>query len=131
LECIKDNFIIQVIDSLTGGEALLDLLLTNTDELISEVRTDGSLGCSDCALVELMILWHMGQMKCKARTLNFRRANFQLFKELVDGTRWETALGVKEQNRAGSFLRTFCLDDKSSRFLCIREQARRTGDQHG
>ncbi|KFR00437.1 hypothetical protein N306_00145, partial [Opisthocomus hoazin] len=35
------------------------------------------------------------QMKSKVRTLNFRKANFQLFKELVSRTPWETVLRDK------------------------------------
>jgi len=31
-------------------------------------------------------------VKHKGRTLNFRKANFQLFKESVNQTSWETAL---------------------------------------
>ncbi|KAM9168311.1 very low-density lipoprotein receptor-like [Mergus octosetaceus] len=34
----------------------------------------------------------MGLAKSKVRTLNFRRANFQLFKELVDEIPWDTVL---------------------------------------
>ncbi|KFQ06524.1 hypothetical protein N330_02323, partial [Leptosomus discolor] len=34
----------------------------------------------------------MGQAKSKVRTLNFRKENCQLFKELVNSTPWETAL---------------------------------------
>jgi len=34
-------------------------------------------------------------VKSKVRTLNFRKENFQLFKELVNGTPWETALRSK------------------------------------
>ena len=41
--------------SLTRGEALLDLLLTNVEEIINGVKVGGSLGCSDHALVEFMI----------------------------------------------------------------------------
>ncbi|KFR07546.1 hypothetical protein Y956_13252, partial [Nipponia nippon] len=37
----------------------------------------------------------MGLAKSKVRTLNFRKANFQLFKELVNKTPWETALRDK------------------------------------
>lgn len=37
----------------------------------------------------------MGQAKSKVRALNFRKANFQLFRELVDRTPWETALRHK------------------------------------
>jgi len=33
-----------------------------------------------------------GHVKSKVRTLNFRKANFQLFKELVSRTSWEAAL---------------------------------------
>jgi len=75
-----------VIDSPTRGEASLSLLLTNTDELIRDAKTSGSLGCSDHAQVELAILSDMGQVKSRIRRLNFRRANLQLFKELVDGS---------------------------------------------
>ncbi|KAK4815649.1 hypothetical protein QYF61_005211 [Mycteria americana] len=61
LECIKDNFLRQVIDNSTRGDmllgdALLDLLVTNTSELISDIKIGSSLGCSNHALVELAVL---------------------------------------------------------------------------
>ena len=34
----------------------------------------------------------MGKARSTVRTLNFRKANFQLFKELVRRTPWETVL---------------------------------------
>ena len=37
----------------------------------------------------------MGQLKSKVRTMNFRKAKFQLFKELVNGTPLQTALRNK------------------------------------
>lgn len=37
----------------------------------------------------------------------------------------------KEQKGAGSSLRTFFLEHKSSRFPCVRNQARKAGDRHG
>lgn len=73
-------------------------MFTSTDELIGEVTA--------WAAVEFVILRAMGQVKSKVKTLSFRRAIFQLFKELVDGTPWETAVrGVKEQNTAGRALK--------------------------
>jgi len=51
LECIEDKFLSQVIDSPTRGDAILDLMVTNTSELISDVKIGGSLGCSDHKLV--------------------------------------------------------------------------------
>ena len=86
LECVEDNFLSQVTDTPTRGDAILDLLVTNTSELIGDIKIGGSLGCSDHALVEFAVLRDMGQAKSKVRTLNFRKANFQLFKELVNRT---------------------------------------------
>jgi len=37
----------------------------------------------------------MGQVKNTVRTLNFRKANFQLFNELMDDISWETAVRDK------------------------------------
>lgn len=59
----------------------MDLLVTNTEELINYVKIGGRQGCSDHALVEFTVLRDIGQMKRKVRTLNFRRTNFQLFKD--------------------------------------------------
>jgi len=61
-------------------------------ELISDIKIRSSLGCSDHALVEFTVLREKGHMKTKVRILNFRKASFQLFKELVNSTPWETAL---------------------------------------
>jgi len=52
--------------------------------------TGGSLGCSDHALEEFTISKDIGQAISKVKTLNFGRVNFQLFKQLVDRTSWET-----------------------------------------
>ena len=75
-------------------------MVTNASELIGDVKIGGSLGCSDHALVEFAVLRDMGKAKSKVRTLNFRKANFHLFQELVNRTPWETALRDKgaEQN---------------------------------
>ena len=67
-------------------------MLTNAEESIREVKIGGSLGCSDHALVEFVIWKNAGLAKSRARTLCFRRANFQLLKELLGGIPWETVL---------------------------------------
>ena len=53
---MADNFFTQVIDELTRGGVLLDLSLTNKEELIRELKADGNLGCSVQELVEFKIL---------------------------------------------------------------------------
>ena len=83
LECTEDNFFSQITDVLNSGHVILDLLLTNANELIGDIKIGGCLGCSDRAMVELMLLTAIRQSKSKIRVLNFRKANFQL---------WETVL---------------------------------------
>ncbi|KAF4803661.1 hypothetical protein TURU_014250 [Turdus rufiventris] len=51
----------QVIDSPTTGEEILDLMVTNTSEIIRDIKIGGNLGCSDHALVEFAVLRDMGQ----------------------------------------------------------------------
>ncbi|XP_035169883.1 uncharacterized protein LOC118159406, partial [Oxyura jamaicensis] len=92
LEFVEDNFLVQVIDGPTRGEALLDQVLANVEESIREVKTGGCLGFSDHALVEFVILRNMGLAKSRVRTLNLRTANFWLLKELLAGIPWETVL---------------------------------------
>jgi len=61
-------------------------MLTSASELNSDMKTGGSLGCSDHTLVEFTVLRDMGKAASTVRTLNFRKTNFQLFKELVSRT---------------------------------------------
>ena len=79
-----DNILVQVTETPIRGDVLLDLLLTNIEELTGEVKI--SLGCSDHALVEFMISRDIGQEKCIVNTLKLRKVNLQMFKELVDRT---------------------------------------------
>jgi len=105
LECIKDNFLIQVTESPTRADAILDLLVTSASKLISDIKIGSSLGCSDHALVEFTVLRDTGQSKTKVRTLNFRKANFQLFKQLVNRILWETVLRDKGAEQSWQIFR--------------------------
>jgi len=58
-------------------------MVANASELIGGIKTGGSLGCSNHALVEFTVLRDMGKERSIVRTLNFRNPNFQLFKELA------------------------------------------------
>ncbi|PKU32580.1 nedd4-binding protein 2-like 2 [Limosa lapponica baueri] len=112
LECLDNNFLGQEIDSPTQGFAILDLIVTNASELIRDVKIGGSLGCSDHALVEFTVLRDTCQTRSIVRKLNFRKANFQLFKELVNRTPWETVLR-DQGGEAGRSLRTLSIEHKS------------------
>jgi len=106
-----------------------DLLVTNTSELNSNVKIGGRLGCSDHTLVEFTVLRDKGQVKSQLRTLKFRKAKFQLFKELVNRTPWETALRDKGAEQSWqNFKDAF---HKTSRSPGVRNQERKARDWHG
>lgn len=69
------------------------------------VKTGGSLGCNEHVLVEFIVSRDMGQMESKVRPLNYRKAKFQLFKEIVNRTPWETALRGKGTEQSGQIFK--------------------------
>lgn len=71
---------------------ILDLIITSVNELTGKVKMGGRLGWNNRALVDFAVLSDMGQVRSKVKPLNFRKANFQLFKEIVKRVPWETAL---------------------------------------
>ncbi|GAB0189066.1 mitochondrial enolase superfamily member 1 [Grus japonensis] len=62
--------------------AILNLVLTNKEGLVGDVKLKGSLGCSDHEIVEFKILRAARRAHSKLTTLDFRRANFGLFRNL-------------------------------------------------
>jgi len=83
LQSIDDNFLMQVVEEPTSRGVLLDIVLMTKEGLVEDVKVGGSLGCTDHEMV----------------TLDFRRANFGLFKDLLGGIPWVSALegrGVQE-----------------------------------
>ena len=66
-------------------------------ELIGDNRIGGCLGCSDRTVVKFTLLRYVVQAK---RKLNFRKAKFQLFMELVNKIPWKLVLnnmGVEQR----------------------------------
>lgn len=55
-------------------------MVTNTAELIGNIKLPGSLGCSDHELVEFTVLRNME--KARITTVNFMKAKFRLFKKV-------------------------------------------------
>jgi len=92
LQSIDDNFLMQVVKEPTRRGALLDLVLTDKEGLVEDVKAGGRLGCSDREVVEFRILCGGSRGISRIKTLDFRRANFGLFKELLGGILWVRAL---------------------------------------
>ena len=73
----------QMVEKPTRRGVLLDLVLTNKEGLVEDVKVGGSLGCSDHEMVEFRILHGRSRAITRITTLDFRRANFGLFKDLL------------------------------------------------
>lgn len=78
LQCTHDNFLMQVVEELTRRGVLLDLVLTNKEGLVGDVKARGRLGCSDHEMVEFKVLY--GRIKAISRisTLDFKRADLEV-----------------------------------------------------
>ena len=76
---------------------MLDLVLTNKEGLVGNVKLKGSLGCSGHEIVEFKIPRAARRVHSKLTTLDFRRADFGLFRDLLGRVPWNTALERREE----------------------------------
>ena len=88
------------IEAMRRG-ALLDLILTNKEGLVGDVKVKGSLGCSDHEMVEFRILRAGRRLKSKLTALDFRRADSGLFRDLLGRAPWDQALEGRGAQKAG------------------------------
>ncbi|KAJ7423203.1 hypothetical protein WISP_34640 [Willisornis vidua] len=90
-----------------GGEVLC-LILPNKEGLVGNMNAKGNLGCLGHVTVEFRILKAEGRVKRSLSALHYKRVDFDLFKELLEGMEWEKAIDRK--------LNT--LDDEAEGSLC-------------
>ncbi|PKU28198.1 glycerol kinase [Limosa lapponica baueri] len=92
LECVNDNFILQMAEEPMMRGAMLDIVLTNKEGLVGNVKLKGSLGCSDHEIVEFKTIRAAQKMHSKLTTLDFRRADIGVLRYLHGRVTWEKAL---------------------------------------
>ena len=83
----------------TRKDALLDLLLVSREELVGNVMVGVCLDHSNHRMVKFKIFSVIRKKDSRLAMLDFRRANFKLFRELFSRVPWESAfegLGVHE-----------------------------------
>jgi len=74
--------------TVSQGRLTDDIILTNANKLVGDIRIGKCLDCGGSAMVEFMLWRNTRQAKNKIRMLHFRKANIQLFRELVKETPW-------------------------------------------
>jgi len=92
LQNIDDNSFMQVMEEPMRRGMLLNLVLTNKEGLVEDVKVGGSLGCSDDEMVEFRILPGGSRALSRITASDFRRANLGLLKDLLGGIPWVGAL---------------------------------------
>jgi len=127
LECVEDYFLLQVIEEPARRGAMLDLVLTNKEGLVGNVKVKGSLGCSDHELMAFKILRAARCVRSKLATLDFRRAHFGLLRDLLGRIPWDKALEGRGPKTAGQYSRITFSKLKSDAFRPAESQAETPG----
>ncbi|KAJ7419450.1 dynein heavy chain 8, axonemal [Pitangus sulphuratus] len=71
---------------------MLDLFLTNKEELVGKMKLKDSLGCNDHEMVEFKIHRAVRRVYRKLSTLPFRKADFGSSRDLLGRVPWDKAL---------------------------------------
>jgi len=101
LECGEAKFLMQLVSEPTRGGASLDLLFTNREGLVGDVVVRGCLVLSDHEMVEVSVRGEAKRGASKTTIMDFRRADFGLFRTLVERVPWERALKAKGFRQVG------------------------------
>ncbi|KAK4831113.1 hypothetical protein QYF61_015416 [Mycteria americana] len=113
------------ITNITSECALLDLLFTNREGLASHVTVGGRLGQSDHEMIEFLIRGEAARGVSKTAALDFRRADFGLFRRLVERLPWEAALKGKGVQEGWTFFKEEVLKAQERAVPRCRKTSRR------
>ncbi|RMC21672.1 hypothetical protein DUI87_02540 [Hirundo rustica rustica] len=125
LECMEDNFLLQLVGEPTRGGTMLDLLFANRDGLVGDVVVGCRLGQSDHEVIEFSIFGEIRRNTNKTLTLDFRRADFGLFRRLIQRVPWEAALKNKGVQESWACFKTEILRAQEQTVPVCRKMSRR------
>ncbi|KAJ7425385.1 hypothetical protein WISP_23650 [Willisornis vidua] len=103
LECMEDNFLLQLINEPTRGGSPLDL--QNREGLVGDVVIGGSLVYGNHKMMKFSVLTKTRWIVNKTSTLDFWRTDFGLFRRLVQRVPWETALRNKRVQEGWTYFK--------------------------
>jgi len=126
LQSIDDNFLNQVVEEPTRKGALLDRVLTNKEGMVEDVKVGCRLCCSDHEMGEFMILRGGSRAISRIKTLDFRRAKFGLFNELLGGIPWATVLEGRGVQECWSLFKHYFLHAQE-RCILLRKKSSKGG----
>ena len=95
LQYAEDDVLAQVVEEPIRQGVLLDPAPSNRNGLVRDVKVRGSLGCSDCEMVEFKNMSGRSKAKSRIATLAIQRANSDLFWGLLGSLSWARVLEGK------------------------------------
>jgi len=102
---VEDNFLTQLVSEPTRGGALLDLLFTDRKGLVGDVVVRGCFGLSNHEMTEFLVHDKVKRRASKTTTMDFRRADFGLFRSLVERVPGERVLKGKGVQAGWTFFK--------------------------
>jgi len=130
LQSVNDNLLMQVVEDRARRGALLDLVLKNKEELVENVKVGGRLGCSDHEIMEFRILGGGIRTISRIKSLDLRRANSGLFKELLGGIPWARALEDRGAHECWSLFKRHFLHTQDWCIPLSKKSRKEAGDLH-
>ena len=89
LKLVQNNFLNQVIREPTKGDNILDLILTNQDDLVKETDVGKQLGNSDHCEIRFILQGEKDVRSVnKHRVPDFRKANYEGLRRHLKGISW-------------------------------------------
>ena len=89
INCFQNNFLEQLVNFKTRGNNILDLILTNHSELINNIHSYMPLGNSDHSGICFEIYANLKHKENNEKVFNFRKGNYNKFRELLSLINWE------------------------------------------
>ena len=125
LNHLDDKFLIPVLRELTRKGAFLDLFLIERESLMGEVATGGCLGHSSHEAVKFQIYGNRRKPASKTSTLDMRRADFRLLRELLSKVPWEKAFEGAGVHQCWSLFKYHLLRAQEQAIPKCRKSSRR------
>ena len=124
-QCVEENFLTQLVREPTTEGAPLDLLFVNREGLVGDVMVGGCLGHSNHKMIEFWIQGEVRRGVSRTATLDFWRADFGLFRRLVDRVPWEAVLKGKGVQEGWAFFKKEILKAQEQAIPMCRKTSQR------
>ncbi|CAJ0968442.1 unnamed protein product [Ranitomeya imitator] len=112
----KKNYLSQLVQNPTRGAALLDLILSNRPDRITNLQVVGHLGNSDHNIVQFHLSFTRGTCQGVTKTLNFRKAKFDQLRDALNLVDWDNILRNKNTDNKWEMFKNI-LNRQCKRFI--------------